>query len=70
MHLFAVSPADAAAEAFANKDNQVYFGKGHISLREGECFNGGQNKRTHLREGNTPVFDAGLQQGMPARVGW
>jgi hypothetical protein len=37
VELFAVSPADAAAEAFANKDNQVYFGKGHITLREGAC---------------------------------
>lgn len=36
VELFAVSPADAAAEAFANKDNQVYFGKGHITLREGD----------------------------------
>lgn len=35
VELFAVSPADAAAEAFSNQNNQVYFGKGHISLREG-----------------------------------
>ena len=37
VELFTVSPADAAAEAFANQDNQVYFGKGQISLREGPC---------------------------------
>jgi hypothetical protein len=36
LELFAVSPADAAAEAVSNRDNQVYFGKGAISLREGE----------------------------------
>lgn len=35
VQLFAVSAADAAAEAFANQDNQVYFGKGQITLREG-----------------------------------
>lgn len=35
VELFAVSAADAAAEAFANQDNQVYFGKGQIALREG-----------------------------------
>jgi hypothetical protein len=35
LELFAVSPADAAAEAVSNRDNQVYFGKGAISLREG-----------------------------------
>lgn len=35
LDLFAVSPADAAAEAFANRDNQVYYGKGAIALREG-----------------------------------
>lgn len=35
VELFAVSPADAAAEAFANSSNQVYFGKGQITLREG-----------------------------------
>jgi hypothetical protein len=36
LELFAVSPADAAAEAVSNRDNQVYFGKGAISLQEGE----------------------------------
>jgi hypothetical protein len=36
LELFAVSPADAAAEAVSNRDNQVYFGKGAVSLREGE----------------------------------
>jgi hypothetical protein len=36
LELFAVSPADAAAEAVSNRDNQIYFGKGAISLREGE----------------------------------
>lgn len=36
MELFAVSAADAVAEAFSNQDNQVYFGKGQIALREGE----------------------------------
>lgn len=36
LELFAVSPADAAAEAVSNRDNQVYFGKGAISLREGD----------------------------------
>lgn len=35
LDLFAVSPADATAEAFANQDNQVYFDKGAITLREG-----------------------------------
>jgi hypothetical protein len=35
VELFAVSSADAAAEAFSNQNNQVYFGKGQISLREG-----------------------------------
>jgi hypothetical protein len=34
--LHAVSPADAQAEAHANRDGQVYFGKGKINLREGE----------------------------------
>lgn len=37
VELFAVSPADARAEAFSNQDNQVYFGKGEIALREGKC---------------------------------
>lgn len=38
LELFAVSPADAAAEAFANRDHQVYFGvqAGDIALREGD----------------------------------
>lgn len=44
VELFSVSPADAAAEAFANKGNQVYFGKGHITLREGACGRLPQNK--------------------------
>lgn len=35
LELYAISPADAAAEAFANRDNQVYFGKGAITLRAG-----------------------------------
>jgi hypothetical protein len=35
VELFAVSSADAAAEAFANQNNQVCFGKGQITLREG-----------------------------------
>ena len=35
LDLYAISPADAAAEAFANQDNQVYFDKGAITLREG-----------------------------------
>eukprot|EP00882_Tetradesmus_deserticola_P028432 GHRQ01031673.1.p1 GENE.GHRQ01031673.1~~GHRQ01031673.1.p1 ORF type:complete len:101 (-),score=9.72 GHRQ01031673.1:180-482(-) len=43
LQLFAVSPADAAAEAVSNRDNQVYFGKGAISLREGEQFNPAPN---------------------------
>jgi hypothetical protein len=36
LQLYAVSPADAAAEAFANQDNQVYFGQGDITLSEGD----------------------------------
>lgn len=35
LDLYAISPADAAAEAFANLDNQVYFGKDAIALKEG-----------------------------------
>jgi hypothetical protein len=35
LNLYAVSTADAIAEAFANRDNQVYFGKGAITLKEG-----------------------------------
>lgn len=35
LELYAVSPADAQAEAFAHQDGQVYFGKGQIALREG-----------------------------------
>lgn len=40
LDLYAISPADAAAEAFANLDNQVYFGKGAITLREGMRLDG------------------------------
>eukprot|EP00775_Hariotina_reticulata_P009242 gene9243-9407_t len=36
LDLYAVSTADATAEAFANRDNQVYFGKGAITIQEGD----------------------------------
>ena len=36
LRLYAVSPADAQAEAFANQDGQVYFGKGKVTLKEGK----------------------------------
>lgn len=35
LELYAVSTADAKAEAFAHQEGQVYFGKGQITLREG-----------------------------------
>ncbi len=36
LQLYAISPADARAEAHSNESNQVYFGKGHISLEKGK----------------------------------
>jgi hypothetical protein len=51
VELFAVSPADAAAEAFSNQDNQVYFGKGQIALREGAWGISNGTPRTVLEQG-------------------
>lgn len=35
LELYAISPADAAAEAQSNLDSQIYFDKGAIALRAG-----------------------------------
>lgn len=63
VELFAVSHADAAAEAYANCSNQVYFGKGQIILREGD-FNDAASTWLH-RSGS---ICSGVEQQAKASV--
>ena len=52
--LYAPSPADAQAEAHANEEGQVYFGKGAITLEEGAPRGGGRRRAIVLFAARAP----------------
>ena len=57
LELYAVSTADATAEAYSNNDNQVYFVRGGIEMHPGSSEVG-----NHLPRSAHPVHPVGSQQ--------